>query len=145
MAFTRPDPKMGTQGDVLGLRIAAFLIDAILFAVVSGVVFGAAFVAVESPALLALVWLLGGLAFFAYFIYFEGTSGQTVGKRVTSIVVVREDGRPLGYGGATIRTLLRIVDALPTLYLIGLLLILVTDDNQRLGDLAADSVVVRTT
>jgi uncharacterized RDD family membrane protein YckC len=60
------------------------------------------------------------------------------------IVVVTEDGGAIDYKPAAIRTVLRIVDALPFLYVLGLVLIVVTDRNQRLGDIVADTVVVRT-
>lgn len=46
-------------------------------------------------------------------------------------------------GAATIRTILRIIDTLPVLYLVGIIVILLTERNQRVGDIVADTAVVR--
>ncbi|MEF8808838.1 RDD family protein [Natronomonas sp.] len=142
VSLERPQPELGTEGDVVFKRIAAFLIDAILFGVVYGVL--TSIVSAISDTLGALVGGLIGIVFFAYFIYFEAEYGQTVGKMLLNIVVVTEDGDPITYRESAIRTLLRIVDALPFFYLIGLIAIYLTDRNQRLGDLLADTIVVET-
>lgn len=131
---------MGTEGDVILKRIVALVIDVILFAVVIGIL--SSVVGVISQTLGGFVSTIGGLLFFVYYIYFEAEYGQTIGKMVMKIVVVTEDGGPLTYREAIIRTLLRIIDALPFFYLIGLIAILLTDRKQRLGDIVADTVVV---
>ena len=86
---------------------------------------------------------LGALLSFAYFTYFEGNYGQTLGKKLLGIVVVTEDGGDCEMGDAVVRNLLRFVDALPFAYLLGAIVIFVSDEEQRLGDLAADTVVAR--
>lgn len=79
-----------------------------------------------------------------YFTYFEGTTGQTPGKNALGIRVVSvSTGRPPSMERALLRSLLRIVDWLPTLFLLGFVVALVTARKQRLGDLVADTVVVR--
>ena len=90
--------------------------------------------------------LAGGLstiAFFAYLVYFEAEYGQTVGKMLTDVVVVTEDGDAIGYRESAVRTLLRLVDVLPFFYLVGVVAIYLTGRRQRVGDLVADTVVVR--
>ncbi|QLD84904.1 RDD family protein [Natronomonas halophila] len=142
VSLERPQPELGTEGDVVFKRIAAFLIDAVLFGVVFGV-----FTNIVATISETLGLLVGGLAtvlFFAYFIYFEAEYGQTVGKMLMDIMVVTEDGNPIDYRESAIRTVLRIVDALPFFYLVGLAAIYFTDRNQRLGDLLADTIVVET-
>ncbi|AUG48808.1 hypothetical protein BVU17_01580 [Haloarcula taiwanensis] len=130
---------MGTEGDVIGRRIGAIIIDIVLIAIVSSVISG-----ILAQVRLAFLGSLFGLVIgFGYYIYLEGTYGQTVGKMALDIVVVTEDGDPIEYGPAAIRTVLRIVDALPAFYLIGIVAVLVTDRKQRLGDIVADTVVVR--
>ncbi|RLM36490.1 RDD family protein [Haloarcula sp. Atlit-120R] len=137
--FERPAPEMGTEGDVIGQRIGAIIIDIVLIAIVSSVISG-----ILAQVRLAFLGSLFGLVIgFGYYIYLEGTYGQTVGKMALDIVVVTEDGDPIEYGPAAIRTVLRIVDALPAFYLIGIVAVLVTDRKQRLGDIVADTVVVR--
>jgi len=138
----RPTPDLGTEGDVVGERILAFLIDAILVGVLLSIVTNVGFLL--SNTLGVLLSGLGTIAFFAYFVYFEAEYGQTVGKMVTNIVVITEDDDPIGYRESAIRTLLRIVDTLPFFYVIGLAAIYFTDRKQRVGDLVADTVVVKT-
>ena len=90
------------------------------------------------------LWLLAFSGAFIYFWWCEAVWGRTLGKRLCDLRVVRRDGAKLGSGGAFVRNLLRIVDWLPFFYVLGAAVIWATPSNQRLGDLAARSVVVRT-
>jgi uncharacterized RDD family membrane protein YckC len=69
--------------------------------------------------------------------------GQTIGKRVLRLRVVDADGLRLQFSQIVIRNLLRIVDFLPALYLTGGIACLLSRRSQRLGDLAANTIVVR--
>ena len=81
---------------------------------------------------------------FVYDVAFEVLAGgRTPGKRWTGLRVVLATGQPIGFVSSVIRNLLRIVDFLPSAYLVGIASILVTSRNQRLGDLAAGTVVAR--
>ena len=86
------------------------------------------------------------LALFAaqwvYFVAFEATRGRTWGKRMLGVRVLAENGRPIGWRAAAIRNLLRAADALPTGYLVGLVSMSMSSRFQRLGDLAAGTIVV---
>ena len=76
-----------------------------------------------------------------YYFALESGAGQTVGKRLMKLRVVRSDGTPAGMREVAIRTLLRVIDGL-LVYLVGLIVMLVTGERrQRLGDLAAGTVV----
>ncbi|MEW6306652.1 MAG: RDD family protein, partial [Verrucomicrobiota bacterium] len=70
--------------------------------------------------------------------------GQTVGKRVLRLRVVDAHGLKLQFSQIVIRNLLRFVDSLPALYLLGGIVCLASRKAQRLGDLAANTIVVRT-
>ena len=84
------------------------------------------------------------VVFFVYDVAFEVLSGgRTPGKRWTGLRVVRAGGEPVGLVTSAIRNLLRPVDFLPSAYLVGIVSILATKRNQRLGDLAAGTVVAR--
>jgi uncharacterized RDD family membrane protein YckC len=84
------------------------------------------------------------LVIAGYDILFEVlASGRTPGKRWTGLRVVRTGGQPVGFLTSAIRNLLRLVDFLPFSYLLGIVSILATRRNQRLGDLAAGTLVVR--
>lgn len=69
--------------------------------------------------------------------------GQTVGKRLVGIRVMDRDGLPMHVSQIVVRNLLRPVDMLPAFYLAGGLVALGTRYGQRIGDLAANTVVVR--
>jgi uncharacterized RDD family membrane protein YckC len=88
------------------------------------------------------------LIFSGYFIFFEWLwNGQTPGKRLMKLRVIREDGRPITLWEAIARNLLRIFDAVPgfvlPVYSIGLISIFLSNRDQRVGDMFAGTVVVR--
>ena len=81
---------------------------------------------------------------FGYDVLFEVlAAGRTPGKRWTGLRVVRKAGTPVGFLASALRNILRIVDSLPGFYLVGILSVMFTANNQRLGDLAAGTIVVR--
>jgi uncharacterized RDD family membrane protein YckC len=69
--------------------------------------------------------------------------GQTLGKRLMRLRVMDAQGLNLQFGQVAVRNLLRVVDALPQFYLVGAIAMFISRYNQRLGDLAANTVVVR--
>lgn len=84
------------------------------------------------------------LVIFTYDVAFEVlAAGRTPGKRWTGLRVVREGGRPVGLVTSATRNVLRLVDFLPSFYALAMGVVLVTPRNQRLGDLAAGTLVVR--
>jgi len=145
----------------LGSRFAARIIDeliklAIIVALVAGMAsFGASasvtpgLDAAGSPpeavlVVVAVVVVIVFLVNFFYEVLFETlASGRTPGKRATGLRVVRLDGRPVGFTASAVRNLLRVIDSLPFAYVAGMVCILVSPRNQRLGDLAAGTLVAR--
>ena len=139
----------------IGSRIAAGIIDYIIIAVITGILALLVFVPLRImggagmmffPAWFGGFFLILGvmaLLWLVYFTYFEGTSGQTIGKKLTHIKVVKEDGSACDIGSALVRNILRIVDHLPFLYILGIILIAATDKRQRLGDMLAKTIVVK--
>ncbi|HEX7134026.1 MAG TPA: RDD family protein [Iamia sp.] len=69
--------------------------------------------------------------------------GRTVGRRVTGLRLVTEDGGRVGVEAAAVRNIVRLVDILPGAYSIGALAVIVSHRNQRVGDMAAGTLVVR--
>ena len=144
-------PFVGTHEDVhvTGRRILATIVDGLIFGglyAVMVILFGS-ISSVGSAnwngTMPALPTLLYGVIVVLYYILLEGYLGQTVGKMLLGIKVVREDdGEVPGLGGATIRTLLRIVDGISS-YLVAFITVLISGKNQRLGDMAAHTLVVR--
>jgi uncharacterized RDD family membrane protein YckC len=81
---------------------------------------------------------------FGYSIFFEWIwRGQTIGKRVLKLRVVDADGLRLTSAQIVIRNLLRLVDLLPLCYTVGGAFLVLSPKLQRLGDLAANTVVIR--
>jgi uncharacterized RDD family membrane protein YckC len=141
----------------LGSRVVAGIVDYIIIGVIAGILVIFALVpwVVSAPlmmgrfgaaglgglfGILGLMWLL----WLIYFTYFEGTSGQTIGKRLTHIKVIKEDGSRCDIASALVRNVLRIVDHLPFLYIIGIILIAATEKRQRLGDMLGRTIVIKT-
>jgi uncharacterized RDD family membrane protein YckC len=92
----------------------------------------------------ALLSVLSFAVYFGYDVAFEVLAGgQTPGKRWIGLRVLREDGRPVDLLSSAIRNVVRLVDGLPLSYLPAMVSILLTRRNQRLGDLAASTIVVR--
>jgi uncharacterized RDD family membrane protein YckC len=83
-----------------------------------------------------------GITLLYYFVL-EAATGQTLGKRLLGIRVRSVDGGEAGGGAVAIRTLLRLIDSVPFLYLLGFIVMMVTPRRQRLGDLAGRTVVSR--
>ena len=86
------------------------------------------------------------LVFFGYDVLFEVRArGRTPGKRWTGLRVVRTGGQPVTFVPSSVRNVMRLVDMLPAppLYAVGMTSIFVTGKNQRLGDLAGGTLVVR--
>ena len=97
---------------------------------------------------IAILILVIFLIFASYFILFEWLwNGQTPGKRLLKLRVIREDGRPLTLWEAVARNLLRVCDAVPgfviPVYSVGLIAIFLSDRDQRVGDIFAGTVVIR--
>jgi uncharacterized RDD family membrane protein YckC len=136
-----PKPQLGTSGNVIWHRVGAFFIDSILLGLiwVPVMLAGAALGEIGF-----LVFTLAGLvATLVYGFLLEGLYGYTPGKYLLGLVVIKPDGSNCTIGASILRNLLWIVDALPTFNLIAMVSILLTDDNQRVGDLVADTVVVK--
>jgi uncharacterized RDD family membrane protein YckC len=141
-----------TKGNVhvTGRRIVATIIDGF---VIGGIyaamaaMFGS--IATDGGAghLVATMPAAGTVAYAVvvalYFVLLESYRGQTLGKMAVGIKVVGETtGTPPGLAAATVRTALRLVDGLAS-YFVAFIAVLATAKRQRLGDMAAHTVVVR--
>lgn len=146
------DIEMSLAG--IGSRFIALLVDYLIW--------GAGFLVLS--VLLAIFLKPGSLAFtgvpeqwaiaavifiifllnWGYFTLFEAFwNGQTPGKRVARIRVIQRSGRAIGLFESMARNLVRYVDQIPFFYAVGVIAMFVTRQHQRLGDLAAGTLVVR--
>ncbi|WP_415378728.1 RDD family protein [Halosimplex sp. TS25] len=130
---------VGTQDDIILGRVGAFVLDQILSLVIGGILGVGLATLLDSVAGVYIGMPIGVLG---YYIALEGATGQTVGKRLAGIVVVNRRGGPITFYQAITRNLLRVVDGLFS-YALGLVIMLLSEDRQRVGDHAADTLVVR--
>lgn len=131
----------------VGPRALAVIIDGAIFFLIAcclGIVLslGSDGDAMDTTSGLSLVInCLWSLAYFAYYILLESNSGQTLGKKVVKIKVVKEDGSAITMGDAVVRNILRIVDGF-AFYLVGAVFVWTSPAKQRLGDKLAKTIVV---
>jgi uncharacterized RDD family membrane protein YckC len=93
------------------------------------------------PAALAILVLLVFFAWWGYFVLFEITwNGQTPGKRLFGLRVVRRDGQPISVVASLVRNIVRAVDMF---LFLGLVVMTIDKQSRRLGDFAAGTLVIR--
>lgn len=129
------------------LRAGAYLIDLLIRAAVlliAGILLGVAGIAVGGKIAQGLILLSWFLMDWLYPVIFEaGKRGATPGKRAMGLRVVQATGSPITLGQAVVRNFLRFIDGMPLFtYVFGLTSCLATKRFQRLGDLAAGTVVI---
>ncbi len=127
----------------LGSRAIAGCVDLVLkgLLLVCLLVLFLAILGLEGALIVVPAAMLGMLLYDVGFETLAG--GRTPGKRMSGLRVVRSSGRPVDVTASVIRNAMRLVDGLALSYLPTIVSILVTQRNQRLGDLAADTVVIR--
>jgi uncharacterized RDD family membrane protein YckC len=94
-------------------------------------------------ALQALIAVASGAVVLAYFAWFEGREGRSLGKRALDMRVMRVDGKPMGYREGVLRNLVKLQPFLLVLDTIFMLLAF-RDEKQRISDRIAGTIVVRT-
>lgn len=129
----------------LGSRVMAATVDVLFQTIAMGLGIAAAVSVsdlIPNEAMFIVLTVGGALLILAgYYLLFEGLwEGQTPGKRIVGLQVVTDLGQPITWRHVTIRTLFRVIDMLPV---VGAPFILMTRRSQRLGDLAAGTLVVR--
>jgi len=137
----------------IGSRFIAIMVDSLIWfagflvLVVLLVLFPlniAAFSEKSAEWTFAIILFLIFLLNWGYFTLFEAFwNGRTPGKRVARIRVIQRSGRSIGLLESMARNLVRYVDQFPFFYAVGVITIFCTRQHQRLGDLAAGTLVVR--
>ncbi|HYW29849.1 MAG TPA: RDD family protein [Gaiellales bacterium] len=145
--MTTPE-RVAVEHDIAGVgsRAVAQLLDWVVISVVligSLILTAVASLTVPAWLLITLAIIMFGAMPFAYFFFAEWRFGATLGKRVMRIRVLTELGAPIGARESLVRNLVRVIDFLPTSYLLGGIVALISSRSQRLGDMAAGTVAVR--
>ncbi len=133
----------------LGSRMIAAVVDAVLIGLlIFLLLFGASQLALDGfgsgIVVQALVTIVVTLVILGYLVGFEALNeGRTPGKRAVGIRVVTSEGDSIGFLAAFLRNLLRVIDFLPAVFIVGAASILLTKTNQRIGDITANTIVIR--
>jgi uncharacterized RDD family membrane protein YckC len=139
----------------IGSRFIALLVDFVIWGIGIGVVMSifayflpslTAFNRMSAQWATALYLFLIFLFNWGYFTLFEAfNNGRTPGKRIARIRVIQRSGRAIGLFESMARNFIRYIDMCPWVvpYAVGVIAIFVSRDHQRLGDLAAGTLVVR--
>lgn len=129
----------------LGQRILAHFLDLVVFYGLYAlflVYAGSVLAGFDIVIAFSLALLIGSLGVFVYFCAFEALwNGQTPGKKALSLRVRMADGTAITPRAALLRNLLRPADLLPGTYLLGMVVMFVSEKSQRIGDLVAGTVV----
>jgi len=152
MNVNQSSPTVQAQYAGLGIRFVALVIDLVIlsavFFPVTRLVKGV-WIMSGSDHLWGYGWLITDplciiylIAIFLYFVMLEGIVGVTIGKKLAGISVVGADGRHPGLVSSFLRNLLRFIDGLPALNIIGVVLILTSPEKARFGDRVAGTRVV---
>lgn len=121
----------------IDVGVMALLIQAAaLVLTITGLVLGELASALLLVVIFLVQWWYGALAEWLL-------AGRTIGKWALGLRTMDATGLPLGLYQATVRNLLRVVDFLPGLYLVGGVCALLDGQGRRLGDIAASTLVVR--
>ena len=141
------DPHAAPPTSVIGRRIGAGVVDLvvgmIVFAVLADWLRSTETVdGVESSTLSGGAILLYLVVFLGYYIVTETLFAKTLGKAAFGLKVVTVDGEFPRFGAILTRTLLRLIDGLPVVYVVGAITMFASARDQRLGDMAAETLVV---
>ncbi len=124
----------------LGLLLVVSRLPRVAHAVGAAVAPGKLAESVGLAAVIAVLFML----LFGYFIVFEALwNGQTPGKKLLGLRVVRDGGYPIDFGASLIRNLIRVGEQLIGFYALAAISALISPENKRLGDHAAGTIVVR--
>jgi uncharacterized RDD family membrane protein YckC len=128
----------------VGSRSAAQLIDLAIQSLAIAAVVAVSYAAGGSDVLVTAFAVSAFVMLFLYDVLFEVYGGgATIGKRRVGLRVIETSGRPVGWRSSAIRNAIRLIEGVACLYVLALLVVLVTERSQRLGDLAAGTVVIR--
>jgi uncharacterized RDD family membrane protein YckC len=123
----------------LGSRFAAAVLDALIYGSTAAVLMISGLILVDSFWVFIAVFAVTAFVPIAYGAIFETLwNGRTPGKKANKLRVVQTNGHPINWKHAVVRNLFRLVDNA-----VGVLFVLFTKRSQRLGDLAAGTIVVR--
>jgi uncharacterized RDD family membrane protein YckC len=130
------------SGAFLCIWLTLMLVDSLLNHRISGLMNG---VAQSSLSLSTLILgALGGFIMIGYYLFFEALwNGQTPGKKMAGLRVIKENGSAINIFDSAVRNFMRTVDFIPYGYLAGALTMMLNRKRKRIGDWIAGTIVIK--
>jgi uncharacterized RDD family membrane protein YckC len=140
----------------IGNRIIAYMLDGLFKSIYFGVIYlliisvffsNTITIANETDDVLAIFSIIAALILFVPIVFYNllfpyFMQGQTLGKRIMGIKIVKEDGIEANFGTYFVRWLVGLIDFRILSPLVGLVIMAVTEKRQRLADLVAGTIVI---
>src|SRR6185436_2517463 len=127
-----------------GSRFFAILIDSFIVQGISTLIFTASAFVFSAGIATAILITANFVLTWGWHIYFETRhQGRTPGKRALKLRVIDARGLPVSLYQSLVRNIVRVLDFAPAFYGIGAIAVLVNPSRRRLGDLVADTLVIR--
>lgn len=127
-----------------GSRFLALLIDSFVVMAISSAVGGALAFVLPAGIALAIYLTVSFVLTWGWHVFFEvRRQGRTPGKRALKLRVIDARGLPVSLYQSMVRNIVRVLDFAPAFYGFGAIAVLVTSTNRRLGDIVADTLVIR--
>jgi uncharacterized RDD family membrane protein YckC len=136
----------------LGSRFLAFLIDFIIqcleIILILIIIYSSDFSFSYDEEINSYITALGIVVVFlvynGYFIFWEMLmNGQSPGKRLLNLMVIKETGEAITFFDSALRNIIRVIDFLPSFYLVGSVIMVFNRNYKRMGDMAANTIVVK--
>lgn len=127
-----------------GSRFLAVMIDSFIVTGIAGTIGTILGVLLPTGIAIAISITLNFVLTWGWHVYFEvRKQGRTPGKRALNLRVVDARGLPVSLYQSLVRNIVRVLDFAPAFYGIGAIATLVTPSRRRLGDIVADTLVIR--
>lgn len=127
-----------------GSRFLAILIDAVIVSAIATTIFGIVSTFLPGGVALAIFVSVNFFLTWAWHLWFETRKqGRTPGKRMLKIRVIDARGLPVSLHQSLVRNITRTFDFIPVFYGVGAIAMMVSKSRRRLGDIIADTLVVR--
>jgi uncharacterized RDD family membrane protein YckC len=129
----------------IGSRFLAALVDTVIIVVLQVLAILPVLLLTDASSawIFALLSLIAFCFFWGYYVFFEMVwNGQSPGKRLVGLRVVRAEGTPEGLSESLIRNLIRLIDFLPIAYGVGVIAMFIDGRSRRLGDMAGGTMVI---
>jgi uncharacterized RDD family membrane protein YckC len=151
--ITPENVKLEFEVAGLGSRFMALLIDVTVILTVIGLLYWLIdyFEGVNygkfselNSVYITILLLMVFLIQYGYWVFFEMIfNGATIGKKIMNLTVIKKTGESINIIESIIRNLIRVVEFLPAFFFLGAVSILLSKKNQRIGDYAANTIVIR--